>query len=119
MKALVLQSSNLLASGEVVTLDELYSRLGINATLGTDVIATLKHAKLVKVKGIAGKLMGKAVMIGIGSGLSTVLWITVGGLVVLSSSVLVVILAASVVIPVAVTKSFQMKAKSTVKKHTK
>jgi len=119
VRALALQSSELLASGQVTTLDELCSRLGINAKLGTDVIATLKHAKLVKVKGIAGKLMGKAVMVGIGSGLSTVLWVTVGGLVVLSSSALVVTLAASVVIPVAVTKSFQMKAKRTLKKPMK
>jgi len=119
VRALALQSSELLASGQTATLDELCSRLGINAKLGTDVIATLKHAKLVKVKGMAGKLMGKAVMVGIGSGLSTVLWVTVGGLVVLSSSALVVTLAASVVIPVAVTKSFQMKAKRTLKKPTK
>jgi len=119
VRTLALQSSELLASGQAATLDELCSRLGVDAKLGTDVIATLKHAKLVKVKGMVGKLMGKAVMIGIGSGLSAVLWITLGGLVVLSSSALVVILAASVVIPVAVTKGFKMKAKSTVKKHTK
>ena len=119
VRALVLQGGELLASGQAATLDDLCSRLGIDAKLGTDVIATLKHAKLVKVRGIAGKLMGKAVMAGIGSGLSTVLWVTVGGLVVLSSSALVVTLAASVVIPVAVTKSFQMKTKRTLKKHTK
>ena len=119
VRALALQGSELLASGQAATLDDLCSRLGINAKLGTDVIATLKHAKLVKVRGIASKLMGKAVMVGIGSGLSTVLWVTVGGLVVLSSSALVVTLTASVVIPVAVAKSFQMKTKRTLKKNTK
>jgi hypothetical protein len=119
VKALALQSSELLASGEVVALDDLYSRLGVNAALGTDVIVTLKHAKLVKVRGIARKLMGKAIVVGIGSGLSTVLWVTVGGLVVLSSSAMVAILVASVVIPIVVAKSLQMKARRALKKHTK
>ncbi len=119
VKALALQSSELLASGEVVALDDLYSRLGINATLGTDVIATLEHARLVKVTGIARKLMGKAIVVGIGSGLSAVIWITVGGFAVLSTSALVAILVASVIIPAAVIKGLQMKARRALNKHTK
>jgi len=119
VRDLVMQSSELLASGQVATLDKLCSRLGIDAKLGTDVIATLKHAKLVKVKPVPRQLMGKAVMVGIGSGLSAMLWVTVGGLVALSPSALVGLLAASVVIPVAVTKGFQIKAKRTLKKPTK
>lgn len=119
VRALAIQSSELLASGQVTTVDELCSRLGVNATLGTDIIATLKHAKLVKVKGIAAKIMGKTITAGIGSGLSAVLWVTVGGLVVLSSSALVATLVASVVIPVAVVKGLQMKAKRTLKKQPK
>ncbi len=119
VKALALQSSELLASGEVVALDDLYSKLGINATLGTDVIATLKHAKLVQVRGIVGKLTGKAIVVGISSGLSAVIWITVGGFAVLSTPVLIAILAASIVIPIAVAKSLQMKARRALKKHTK
>ena len=119
VRALAVQSSGLLASGQVVTLNDLCSRLGISATLGTDVIATLKHAKLVKVRGIAAKLMGKTIVAGIGSGLSLVIWITVGGFAVLSTSALVAILVASVVIPIAVAKSLQMKVRRTLKKHTK
>jgi hypothetical protein len=119
VRALAVQSSGLLASGQVVTLNDLCSRLGISATLGTDVIATLKHAKLVKVRGIAAKLMGKAIVVGIGSGLSAVIWITVGGFAVLSTSALVAILVASVVIPIAVAKSLQMKARRALKKQTK
>ena len=115
VKALALQSSELLASGEVVALDDLYSRLGVKATLGTDVIATLKYAKLAKVRGIAGKLTGKIIVVGISSGLSAVIWITVGGFAVLSTSVLIAILIASVVIPVAVAKSLQMKARRALK----
>lgn len=116
VRTLAIQGSKLLASGEVATINDLCSRLGINARMGTDVIATLKHAKLVKVKGIARKLMGKAVMAGIGSGLSTVLWVTVGGWVVLSSSAMVAILVASVVIPVTLAKSLQMRARRAIKR---
>jgi len=118
VEALALQSSELLASGEAVVLDDLCSRLGINVALGTDVIAVLEHSKLVKVRGIARKLIGKAAMIGISSGLSTVIWITVGGFVVLSMSVLVAILIASVAIPIVVAKGLQMKARRALKKLT-
>ncbi len=118
VKTLVLQSTDLLASGQIATLDDLSAKLGISGTLSTDVIATLKGAKLVKVRGIAGKLMGKAVMAGISSGLSAILWITVGGLVVLSTSVLVAIIVASIVVPVVVTKSLQMKTKRALIKHS-
>jgi len=119
VRTVAIQGSKLLASGEVATIDDLCSRLGINARMGTDVIATLKNAKLVKIRGIARKLMGKAVMAGIGSGLSTVLWVTVGGLVVLSSSAMVAILVASVVIPVTLTKSLQMRARHAIKRQTR
>ncbi|MFC1915172.1 hypothetical protein ACFLW4_00530 [Chloroflexota bacterium] len=119
MKALSIQGSELLASGQVATLDDLCSRLGISAKLGTDIIATLRHAKLVKARVVAGKIMGKAITVGLGSGLSTVLWITVGGLVVLSSSALVATLVAFGVIPVVLTKSLQMRARRTLKKKTK
>ena len=118
VRTVAIQGSKLLASGEVTTIDDLCSRLGINARMGTDVIATLKNAKLVKIRGIARKLMGKAVMAGIGSGLSTVLWVTVGGLVVLSSSAMVAILVTSVVIPVTLTKSLQMRARHAIKRQT-
>jgi hypothetical protein len=119
VRTLAIQGSKLLASGEVATIDGLCSRLGINARMGTDVIATLKNAKLVKIRGIARKLMGKAVMASIGSGLSTVLWVTVGGLVVLSSSAMVAILVASVVIPVTLTKSLHMRARHAIKRQTR
>ncbi|HEX77806.1 MAG TPA: hypothetical protein G4O03_05265 [Dehalococcoidia bacterium] len=116
VRALAIQGAELLASGEVATLDELCSRLGISARLGTDVIATLRNAKLVKVRGLARKFMGKAVMAGIGSGLSAVLWITVGGFAALSTSALIAILVASVVIPLVLAKGLQMRARRALKK---
>ena len=60
--------------------------------------------------------MGKALMFGIGSGLSAVLWVTLGGFSALSTSALIAILAASVVLPIAVIQGLQMKARHALKK---
>ncbi len=116
VQALALQGAELLASGEVAALDALCARLGIDARLGSDVVAVLTKARIVKVMGIARKVMGRAVVAGIGSGLSAVLWITVGGLAVLSATALVVILAASVAVPVTVAKGLQIKARRALRK---
>ena len=116
LKDLALQGGQLIASGQAATLDDLCSRLNISGKLGTDVIAVLRHAKLVKVRGLARKLTGKAVMAGVGSGVSAIIWVTVGGFAVLSTSALVGILIASIVIPLAVTKSLQMKARRAIKR---
>ena len=118
IKALTLEAANIANSEEEITLEIICSRLGIDHRLGTDVIVTLKKSKLTKVKGITRKLTGKALMFGIGSGLSAVLWITIGGFAVLSNSALIAILALSVVIPVALTKGLQMKARHELKKLT-
>ncbi len=116
LKELALQGGQLINSGQVATLDDLCSSLGVNGKLGTDVIATLRHAKLIKVRGLARKAAGKAVMAGIGTGVSTIIWITVGGFAVLSTSALIIILIASIVIPLAVTKSLRMKARRDLKR---
>jgi len=116
MKDLVLKGSQLITSGEAATLGELCSKLGVSGKLGTDIIATMRHAKLVKVKGAARKVTGKAVMVGIGSGLSTIIWVTVGGFAVLNTATLAGILVAVIVIPLVITKSLQMKARRTIKR---
>jgi hypothetical protein len=116
VKTMALQGARLLVGGKVTTLDTFCSELGINTRMGTDVLATLKKSKLVKAGGLARKLTGKALMVGVGTGLSTVLWITVGGFTALSTFVLIAILVASVVIPIAVTKGLQMKARRALKK---
>jgi len=118
LKELALQGGQLINSGQVATLDDLCSSLGVNGKLGTDVIATLRHAKLIKVRGLARKAAGKAVMAGIGTGVSTIIWITVGGFAVLSTSALIIILIASIVIPLAVTKSLRMKARRDLRRGT-
>jgi hypothetical protein len=116
LKNLALQTVPLLNSGQVKNLDDLCKVLGISPKLGTDVITTLDHAKLVKVKGLARKLAGKAILAGIGCGLSSIIWVTIGGFAALSTAVLVTILVASVIIPLVVTKSLQMKARHDISK---
>ncbi len=111
VKALALQGIQLLASGEVKTMDALCARLGIDNRLGMDVIATLKNARLVKVKGIASKLMAKAVTTGISSAISIILWIAVGGFAILSTWMLLMVLFLALLLPILITKYFQWRAK--------
>ena len=116
LKDLALQGGQIIAEGQIKTLNDLCSTLNISGKLGSDVIATLKHARLIKVRGLARKIAGKAVMVGIGSGLSAIIWVTVGGLAVLSTPVMIGIVAASVIIPLAVTRGLQMKARRELRK---
>jgi hypothetical protein len=111
VSALAEEGARLIASSEVVTLDMLSSELNISTALAGDVLAALHNAKLVKLRGITHKLLGKAIIMGIGMGLSLVLWVTVGGLVALDTWALVAVLVASVVLPVVITKGLQAKAR--------
>jgi hypothetical protein len=115
---LAVDGARLIASGKVVTLDMLSSELNISPTLASDVFAALHNARLVKLKGITHKLLGKAIIMGIGMGLSLVLWVTVGGLVALDTWALVTVLVASVVLPIVITKSLQAKARRELKRAT-
>jgi hypothetical protein len=116
LKDLALESGQLIASGQAHTFGEITSMLGISGKLGTDVIATLKRAKLVKVGGLTRKVMGKAITAGISSGISAIIWVTVGGFAVLSTGALVGILISAVAIPLIITKTLQAKAKSEIRK---
>ena len=111
LKDLTVRGGQIIASGEASGKDELCEILGISDRLATDVIATMKHAKLVKVKGITRKVTGKAITAGISSGISAIIWVTIGGFTALSTTVLVAILAAAIIIPLIITVSLQMKAK--------
>jgi hypothetical protein len=116
LKDLALQTGPLINNGHITTLDELCLKLSISRRLGADVITTLAHAKMIKIKGLAHKLMGKAVMAGIGSGLSIIIWVTIGGFAFLSAPMLITILVASIVIPLVVTKTLQIKARHEITK---
>jgi hypothetical protein len=111
LKDLSLQCGQLLSSGRSATVEEICSALDVNEKVATDVIATLKHVGFIRVKGITRKITGKAVTAGICSGISTIIWITVGGFAVLSTAALVAILVVAIVIPFAVAKSLQIRAR--------
>jgi hypothetical protein len=111
VKELAMQGNQLLASGEVETIDALCSRLGISDRLAMDVVATLKDARLVRVKGIASRLMTKAVTAGISSAISLILWLTIGGFAVLGTYLLITILVLAILIPILITKFFQWRAR--------
>jgi len=111
VRALASQGLQLLVSGEVKTMGALCSKLNISDRLGMDVVATLKNAKLVKVRGFASKLMAKAVTTGISSAISAILWITIGGFAILSTWMLVTVLFLALLLPILITKYFQWRAK--------
>jgi hypothetical protein len=117
VSALAAEGAELMAgSGVVMTLDMLSSELNISTALAGDVLAALHNAKLVKLKGITHKLLGKAVTMGIGMGLSTIMWVTVGGLVVLGTWALIAVLVVSIVLPIVITRSLQAKARRELKR---
>lgn len=110
LKNLAVQGEELLAGGEV-THDELRTKLDIEGQIAEDVIAVMNNARLFRVKGVARGLMIRAILAGICFTISTIIWITVGGFAVLSTTALIAILIAAIVIPLAVTWGFRMKAK--------
>jgi hypothetical protein len=117
LKELANRSGELIASGQVITIEQLCSLLDISGKMATDVIATLRHARLIKVKGLARKLVGKAVIAGICSGLSAIIWITIGGLIVLNTAALIIILLVAIIIPFAITRIMQIRARRTIQKN--
>jgi hypothetical protein len=110
LKDLAIQGEELLAGGEV-TRDELCTQLNIEGQIAADVIAVMNNARLFRIKGIARGLVLKAILAGICFTISTVIWVTVGGFAVLSTAALLTILIAAIVIPLAVTWGFRIKAK--------
>jgi hypothetical protein len=111
LQELSLAGGELIASGQAATLGEITTLLGVSGKLATDVVAVLRHARLVKVRGLARKVAGKALLSGISSGVSAVIWMTVGGFAALSMGVLVAILAASVAVPLLITTTLKARTK--------
>ena len=110
LKNLAIQGEEILAGGEV-TRDELCTKLNIEGQLAADVIAVMNNTRLFRVRGFTQGLMIKAIVAGICFTISTVIWVTIGGFAVLSTAALLAILIAAIVIPLAVTWGFRIKAK--------
>jgi hypothetical protein len=94
----------LLSRGEIQNMSELPTSLGVSGRMAEDVIATIMNARLLAAKRVARKLAISAIITGISSGISLVLWVTVGGFVVVSTTTLVIILILSLVVPLIIVK---------------
>jgi VIT1/CCC1 family predicted Fe2+/Mn2+ transporter len=99
----------LLAGSEVESIEELPQRLGINGALANDVTATIQNARLLEAKRVGRSLLASVLLTGISSAIAAVLWITVGGLAVLNTNVLMVILVLSVLVPFVIARALQMR----------
>jgi hypothetical protein len=104
LEVLVSQTVPILAQGRTVTVNALSTQLGISQELATDVLVVTRSAKLVTIRGLAAKVMGRALIIGVNFGISGLLWITIGGFTRMTPTLLVVIIVASLVLPMALGK---------------
>ena len=115
LKELALQGEKLLADGKV-TEEQLPSELNISDREAADVLAVIRNARLFRVKKYSRGLMYRAIFTGLGFGISTIIWVTVGGFAVLSTTALVVILIAAIVIPLAITWGLRLKTKHAIER---
>ena len=115
LQDLARRGEKMLTDGEA-TFDDLCEKLGIDGRLGEDVIAVIRDARLFRMQGFARRLMVRAFFMGIGIAISTIIWITVGGFAALSTPALLAILVAAIVIPLAITWGFRIKAKRAIRR---
>lgn len=109
-KQLILNLVEKLARGlmtrkKVVTLSDVKEFLNVDERIATDVLSVMSKGKLVSIKGLGKKVAGKAVKTGINSALSYIMLVTVGGLQALSFEMLVIILVASIFVPLIIAKA--------------
>lgn len=115
LQRLAQQGEKMLVAGEA-TFDNLNEKMGLDDRLSEDVIAVIRDARLFRMQGIARKLMVRAFFTGIGIAISTIIWITVGGLAALNTLALLAILIAAILVPLAITWGFRIKAKRAIQR---
>ncbi len=108
VKQLSAQGMELLAAREVESIATIPEAMGIEGELARDVVGTMHNARLLRVKKFGRSLMGAALVSGAASGIAAVLWVTLGGFSVLSTTALTIILALSFVIPWAIARIARM-----------
>jgi hypothetical protein len=116
LKDLALQGEKLLDDGEA-TEDELSSKLNMSDKETADVLAIIRNARLFRIRKYSRGLMYRAIFAGIGFGISTIIWVTVGGFAALSTAALVAILIAAIVIPLAITWGLRIRAKHAIERN--
>ena len=99
----------LLADGEVKSIGELPQRLGINGRLASDVTATIQNTRLFEAKRVSRSLLTSALLTGISSAIAGILWVTIGGFAALNTTVLMVMLVLSVLIPFVIARVLRMR----------
>jgi len=99
----------LLADGEVKSVGELPQKLGIEGKLATDVTATIQNARLFQIKRVGRSLLTSALLTGISSAIAGILWVTIGGFATLNTTVLMVLLVLSVLIPFVIARVLRMR----------
>ncbi len=91
--------SRLMDTGEIKTPEELPQKLELDVALAGDVIAVIKNARLFEAKRAGRSVLTSALLMGISSAVAAILWVTIGGLVVLSTTATIVIIALSILVP--------------------
>jgi hypothetical protein len=99
----------LLAEGEVESVGDLPQRLGITGGLAIDVTAAIQNARVFEAKRVARSLLISALMTGISSALAGVFWVTIGGLAVLNTTALMVVLVLSILVPFMITAALRLR----------
>jgi hypothetical protein len=115
LEKLAIQGEQLLASDEI-TRDELGAKLGIDDRTAADVLKVIDESRLHTIKRFMGGLVVTAIFAGLGFGISTTLWVTVGGFTALNTPALVAILVIAFILPLAVTLVFRLKANRAIRR---
>jgi len=106
---LAVAGMKLLADDEVKSIEEVPTKLCISGALASDVMATIRNAKLFEAKRAGRSLLASALLMCISSAVAAVLWITIGGLVVLSTTATMVIIVLSILVPWVVTTVLRLR----------
>jgi hypothetical protein len=109
LQKLAIRGEELLTTGEV-TREELGARLEVDEQTAADVLKVIDESRILRVKKFFSGLVVKAIFAGISFGISTILWVTIGGFTALSTPALVSILVIAIILPLAVTLVFRLKA---------
>ncbi len=111
MKDLMVDFGDAFADNQVLSVGALSRELGITPHLATEFLAVARKAKLMGIKGIGARVGGKALMMSVNAGVSTVLIITVGGFARLTPTILAVIVVLTVAAPLAITRYVAWRAR--------
>ena len=115
LEKLAIRGEQLLATGEV-NREELGAKLDIDDQTANDVLKVIDDSRLRSIKMFLSGLVVKAIFAGLGFGISTILWVTVGGFAALSTPALISILVIALILPLALTLVFRLMAERAIRR---